>query len=422
MKKRFIAYIMLLSFLILTIPACQDYVTSVDPLIDQAQDDLLTSENQIPFIINGVFTEFTDAVEQTMMLSGLLSDETIFDNRVPNATFPTFDNIDRGEITLDDNSIDGCFNAVGEMRFVADNLVERVDKITFEDAALEARARFVGNFFGGVARMFYAQYFAIDENTPGGVIDAGPFIPQADMYNLAVAKFTAALTHADAYQAKVVNTLLARIYLNQNNYATAATYAASGMVSGDAPYQALYDLEDANWWWTQGGRGRSQVVMDFKYKEMLDADPEEGIVITLGAETKDALAEVAAATGRLFLDPILSNDGSMTFYRQGTYLEETSSINFVTWQENNLILAECALNGQAGDALALVNEVRQSHGISDLAAVDMAVLKLEREKELVNTGARLSDQHRWNEWHLPAGRWKYLPIPDNERNANPNID
>ncbi len=402
MKKQSIILILLLSFLVF-MTACDEFATSVDPLIDQVEDDRLTSEDQVNFLINGVHTEFTDVVEQIELISGLLADELIFDQRVPNATFPTFDNIDDGEILLTDNTVDGCFNALGQVRFFADNLIERIGNINFDDEALENKAYFYGYFYGGVARLFYAGYFGVDETTPGGVIDAGPFIPSDDMYDLAVAKFTTALTYADAYQTKVVNTLMARIYLNQNDYTNAATYAAAGLVDGDDPYQAKYTVEDPNWWWTQGGRGRSQVVLDFRFKDYVDDDATEA--------------------ARVFLDPIEGSDGTI-FYRQGKYLYENSPIDFVNWQENNLILAECALNGAttAETALDYVNAVRTSHSIADLTTVDMDVLMEERDKELMCTGSRLPDQHRWDIWHLAAGKYQYLPIPESERNANPNID
>jgi hypothetical protein len=402
MKKQSIILILLLSFLVF-ITACDKFATGVDPLIDQVEDDRLTSEDQIQFVINGVHTQFTDVVDQIGMLSGLLSDETIFDERVPNATYPTFRNIDNGEIQLIDNSVDGCYDFLGELRFFADNLIERISNIDFSDEALETEAYFYGYFYGGIARFIYATYFADDETTPGGVIDGGPFVPAADMYDLAVEKLTDALDYADDYQTKVVNTLLARIYLFQEDYTNAATFAADGLMEGDNPYQAKYTIEDPNWWWTQGGRGRSQVVLDFRFKDYVDEDSTEA--------------------ARVVLDPIMGSDSTI-FYRQGKYLKETDPIDYVSWEENYLMLAECALNGEntASTALDYINDIRSSHELADLADVDMDVFMEERDKELMCTGSRLPDQHRWDIWHLAAGKWQYLPIPESERSGNPNID
>jgi len=401
MKKQSIILILLLSFLVFN-TACDKFATNVDPLIDQVEDDRLTSEDQIQFVINGVHTRFTDALDVNTLLSDILSDELIFDERVPNATYPQFREIDTGDILRTNNSIDGSYDLLGELRFFADNLIERIGNINFSDENLEAEAYYYGYFYGGVARMFYAAYYGLDETTPGGVIDAGPFIPAAEMYDKAAEKFAEALDYADAYQTEVVNTLLARMDLYQNDYTSAAAYAADGLMEGDDPYQAKYTIEDANYWWTQGGRGRSQVVLDFRFKDYVDEDPAEA--------------------ARVLLDPILGSD-STTFYRQGKYLKETSPFDFVSWQENYLMLAECALKGATTDQTALdyVNAVRSSHGLADLDEVDMDVLMEERDKELMCTGTRAPDQLRWDIWHLKAGLWQYLCIPESEFNANPNL-
>ncbi|MEJ2628978.1 MAG: hypothetical protein P8078_10520, partial [bacterium] len=240
MKKQSIILVLLLCFLIFVIIACDEFSTSVEPLIDEVEDYRLTSESQVDFLINGIHARFTDTYDYTGVLSGILADECIFDRRVPNATYPTFEELDDGDILLDNNSVDNLFEFLGELRFFADNLLERIGDIDFSDETLENKAYFYSNFYGGVARYFYATYFGLDETTGGGVINAGPFIPSADMYDLAVTKLTTALDYADASQAKLVNTLLARIYLYQNEYTDAATYAANGLIEGDAPYQALY--------------------------------------------------------------------------------------------------------------------------------------------------------------------------------------
>ena len=162
MKKQSIFLIFILSLTILL--SCEKWSTSVDPLIDRVEDARLTSESQIPFVINGVKTRFASTHDVLMLLSCLLSDEMFFDANVPNATYPSFRDIDVGQITLDNNSVDGAYNALGELRFFADDLVRRVGAIgTFADANLKNEALFWGNFFGGVARYFYATYFGLTE-------------------------------------------------------------------------------------------------------------------------------------------------------------------------------------------------------------------------------------------------------------------
>jgi len=159
------------------------------------------------------------------MLSDGLSAQLIFDQRVPNATFPTYQEIDIGEIALDNNSVDNPFTGLGELRLFSDQFLERIAAIQFEDADLQREAQFAGNFYGGVARYFYATFFGLEPRMGGGVIDAGPFIPSADMYAQALDKLNAALGFADDYQARVINTLIARIHLYMADFGAARTAA-----------------------------------------------------------------------------------------------------------------------------------------------------------------------------------------------------
>jgi len=403
MKKQSIFLIFILSLTMLWL-SCGKWSTSIDPLIDRVEDVRLTSENQIPFVINGVKTRFATTHDVLMLLCCLLSDEMFFDSNVPNATYPTFADIDVGHITTDNNSVDGAYNALGELRFFADDLVRRVGEVGgFSDANLKNEALFWGKFFGGVARYFYATYFGLTETQGGGIIDNGPFISSADMYNLALEKFTEALTYTDdAYLTRVVNSIIARIYLFEGDYTKAAQFADKGMVEGDDPFQSLHSIDEDNYFWQQAGPGRTQAVVDWRFKDYVVADPNE--------------------LSRVPLDSIKGNN-DVWYYRQGKYLNEKAPINFISWQDNNLMLAECALNGAGtGDALALINAVRASHGIDPLTTVDMSVLKTERDKEICWTGIRLPDERRWSDWHLAAGTWEYLPITERERNINPNID
>ncbi len=397
--KAFFIVLMLATFFV----GCEDFVQNIDPLLSAVEDDRLNSEGQVNFLINGVLARFASTYDNMTVLADGLSDALFFDYNVPNATFPTFQEIDEGDIRLDNNSVDGVLNGLGEMRFLADDLVRRVNEnISFNDQAKKQEALFYGNFIGGVARYMYATYIGLNPTEGGGVIDAGPFIPSSEMYDLAVEKFTEAIANAPSdWHARVVHTMLARIELFRGNYTAAANHAAQGLQEGDDPFQALYTIEVNNYWWVQAGIGRHQWVVDYRFKGYVDADPAEASRIPL-----------AAITG---------NDGTTTYYIQVKYDRDTP-LTLVSWQEAELIQAEVEVrNGDAASALARVNKVRASHGLAPLASVDLDVIYEERDKEFFTLGLRLPDQRRFNRWHLPAGTWMYLPITQSERNANPNL-
>lgn len=398
--KRFSVFITLAALLMLA-GACTDFSNSIDPVINQVPDDRLNDAAQVNFLINGVQVRFATTLAQVMTLSSGLSDEFIFDSRVPNATFPTFRDIDFGTITLDNNSVDGAYNPLGELRFFSDDLVRRVGTISGIDATLAKRANFTGYLYGGIARYLYAAYFALNPTEGGGVIDNGPFIPSAQMYDLALEKLQLALTNAPAAaDARVVSSIIARLHLVRGNFAAARTAAAAGMVSPDPPLQGKYNTQSTNFYWQQAGLGRPQYVADPRFLAYVTADPLE--------------------KNRIALSPIVG--GGVTFQRQSKYATESSPLDFMSWQENSLMLAELDVrDGNAAAALPRVNAVRASHTLAALTAIDLDGIYVERDKELFVTGVRLLDQRRFGKFHLPAGTWQFLPITDDERNNNPNF-
>lgn len=400
MKKINIYILILLASVLMS--SCKDYVTNIDPLIDRITDDLLNDPSQVPFVIAGVQTRFASASTQLNNQADGLSDAFIFDQNVPNATFPTFLDIDRGEITVDNNSVRGVYTALGQDRFYADNLVERVNKITIPDAALKNKALYTGKFYGAYIRYQYATYFGNAPTTGGSPVDGGAFLGATALYDQAIALFKEALTFTtDAKQIRLVNSCIARVYLYKGDFANAATHANLGMISGDNALQGLHNVNQSSDYWGNSGAGRTQFVCDFRFKGYVDADPKEASRIKLASK--------------------LGNDKKITYYYQVKY-GQTASEDQMTWQENNLMLAELALRGQAtGVPLTLVNEVRASHGLDPLLIIDLDVIYVERDKELFCSGSRLPDQRRFNKFHLAAGKWQYFPITSDEINSNKNL-
>jgi hypothetical protein len=219
---------------------------------------------------------------------------------------------------------------------------------------------------------------------------------------LAVEKMEAAIPYAaDSYEQKVVHSAIAKAYLYQGDYDGAATHAAQGLTEGDAPYQALYTPQDPTYFDIEAGSQRNQYTADPRFQAYVEADPSEA--------------------NRLPLEPI--QGGDETFYVQLKYPGPSAPLDVVSWQENNLVLAELIVRGNAsGDAADLINAVRGSHGIGPLAgSVTLDTIYEERDKELFLTGARLPDQRRFDRWHLNADTWKYIPIDQRERDHNPNL-
>lgn len=400
--KKIILFLVLIVLSLVCI-SCKNYVTNVDPLLTAVEDSRLNTEEQIPFVVKGVETKFAIALGQTDVCAAGLSDAFIFPSNVPKINRVTYFEIDAGEIPLTNNSIDAAYNAVGQIRFYADDLVKRTNSISISDTSVRNDALFTGYFYGGYARYLYAEFFGLNPTQGGSPINNGPFISSNEMYDLAIEKFKESLKYLyDDLMIRTVNSAIARAYLYKGDYTNAAVYSENGMVNGDAPFQALYNSIQANAWWANAGALLYEFVADFRFKSYIDADPNEA--------------------NRIKLDSVMSTD-SVMYYYQAIYPEDISPQKIITWQENNLIKAELILRGTgSGDALGLVNEVRSLHNIAPLSSIDLDVIYTERDKELFASGNRLVDERRFNKWHLGTGTWQYLPVTEAERDGNPNIN
>lgn len=398
MKKIYYA----ISFLTLAIIiGCDDYINNVDPLINQVEDPRLTAEGQITFQIAGVKQGFSVISAQIGCESDLLSDALEYSNQNPDASFPQYEEINTGVIALNNNSIAGTWNSLHSLRFMADTLAVRVGQINFTNAALKNEALFTANFYGSIARFYLGTSYALTKTEPGACINAGPFVASVTLLNDAVtlAKNALAFT-TEAYQQRVVNSFIAKIYLVKADYANAALYAANGLKKGDADFTALNHDASNNYFWGRAGNGRKQIHVADRFGAYVKADPKEA--------------------ARVIVKEFVF--GGATHYYQNKYPEKFSPYVFLTWKENNLMLAECVLRGQgSGNALTLVNEIRAVYSITALTAINLDELYIERDKELFCQGTRLIDQHRFGKWHLTSEAWKQFPIPQRERDNNSNF-
>lgn len=397
----------------LILSSCEDFVQEVDPPIDVVDAQSLNSEDQVPFFMTGVIGRYTTHHDNLTVIACGLSDACLFESEfVSDATFPTFQDIDIGEITLDNNSVDGPFNSLGQARLLADEFLARVEEIEFEDTDLESRATYIGALYGGLARYNYATYIGLNETEGGGVIDAGPFVASAEMYALASEKLQLALDNAPGdYESRLVNSLLGKIQLFQGNFTAAAPFLDDGMLMGDVPFQAEFSLESQNAWAAQAGRSRNQYTIDPRFQSYLDENPQEANRILIEVLPESELTDDGIASGA-------------DYYRQIKY-EQPDAINIMSWQENHLMLAELAVrDSDPATARTLIDEVRASHNIDPLPTtetIDIDLILEERDKELFVTGNRMVDQRRTGTFHLPDGTWRYFPITQSERNQNENL-
>lgn len=436
-KLNLLLLVTLLAFTSFT--ACEDWVQTVEPQISVAEDEALDSPEEIPFLITGVESRFAFVYTRLALSADLVSDQLIFDTEMPLATFPTYRDANAAwgnvgdQTTFSDNTTRGVYTPLGGFRFIADDLLERIERVEGISEAVNTRATFVGNFHGAVARYFIGFYFSEDAcgadagigsggpeclETLGGPIDASATISARDMANNEILpKLAAAEAVATPYQQRLINTFRARMLLFLGEYSDAYGFALEGLEEGDAPFQSLHSVQSSNEFYFAAGIGRIQAIPDYRFAQYVEDDPNEA--------------------NRVQVVPAEVNPDR---FRQDVYPDQDSPMNFLTWQENELMLAELeALHGQGTggqlSALGRINDVRASHNIDPLVGVvDEDMIFEERDKELFLRSVRMFDQLRFNRWHptvqgtpgtgltgTPIGPWRGLPIPNDERNQNPNV-
>lgn len=399
--------VLLIITTIMLFNSCKDFVSNTDSLIDRIEDSKLNDPAQIPFLISGLKTKFSTATSYTIVLSDVLSDLFNKNPYIISENSYSYDEIVLGTISLNNGFITKAYRYLGEARFYADNFVERVLKEKIADQELKRKALFTGKFYGGYTRFLYATYFGLSETNGGSPVNGGKFISSDKLYTQAINLFMEALESTnDPWQKRLTNSMIAKSYLYQENYVKAAAFALKGLSIGDPPFSIQFSGQSGyyNRYYLFAGKILLQFIIDNRFPKYIEAEPNEA--------------------NRIKIDSVNSyfNKNVFLFY-QTKYNNLDSPEDLISWQENSLMLAELALRNQAsaGNALTLVNEVRSSHNISPLNNVDLETIYTERDKELFCTGNRLPDERRFNKFHLPAGRWQYLPVPAEERDRNNNL-
>jgi len=450
MRRSLIITVTLFAFLL---TSCDSFTGDVREPNDEVNAEDLTSATDVEFLATGVRAAWANAYGEITVVASLLSDQFRF-GRNGDATFPTFRDIDEGLIGQDNNSNDAVNQFIGEYRRLADDLIIGANNVEFgsNPPITRNQALFLGNLHGANARFLYAAYMGSGPRTPGGVINRSAFIPSPAMYDSARVKFERARALAsDSSERKFVNSAEARSALYagtefgvnaggyENALQRAAELASQGLKEGDDPIQVLFSTQVPTPWFNDGGPGRTQVVAQGDtLNPVVDTyrNPEEL------REFSDVVENNPAEANRIPLAGMNSGgafdvDEGIIEFAQAKFLTRPSPINYLSWQEMNLIRAELEIRGfDAGSesALDLVNAVRSSFDLSALSSLGdnesarLETIAQERDRTLFALGQRLVDQRRLDvlEWHLVdefQGRttFQHLPLNADEENANPNL-
>ena len=278
--------------------ACDTFVSNVDQPKDAAGSAQFSDPAEAEFLITGVQAQWADTHSGVTVLADGLSDEFRFGIN-GNATFPTFAQLDAGIIADDNNSITGALNDLQEYRYLADDLLRRVEEDEGFDlsdpsaSASEEEVRLAANLHGANARYYLATYFG-DPDDPrrgGATIDTSAFIPSPQLYQQAEDKYANALAQAEALEnglrQRQIQSARARaaLYAGTHDFQdsggfqgdaalqAAAQYAQEGLEEGES-WDVLYDLNTGNDYHFDAGVGRLQLaVQDGNFNQLATRNP-----------------------------------------------------------------------------------------------------------------------------------------------------
>ena len=396
------------------------------PAPSQIPADQLEVPGNAPLLVNGAKSDFDCALGSFIVMGGLISDE--LEDGTETASRWVYDRRDVAPsdavYATDDCTGIGTYSPLNKARASADNVFRLLSGWTDEEMPPEvSRTELMANAsaYGGYARVLLGEMFCqsvISHIEPDQTITYGPILTKEEMWQSADSTLTAALDLAtQAGDEELKNMILvgrARARLDLGDAAAAKAdadlvppdfvYNASSASRADRQHNRVFDASNPI--------SGSSASVDTQYYRMHDPRvPVDSTGDTTGAK--------------------------VLFFAQLKYKSADQPIPIASGKEAQLISAEGEIAaGRYHDAVVKINAIRARLGVpaysgpEDEASVK-ALLIEERRRNLFLEGQRLGDVQRFDIALKPApgatfvfgdtyGTTTCLPLPDAERQANPN--
>ena len=412
---------------------------SPDRLLDVRDVDVLdpgtlNTKEALPTLLAGSLSAFQIAFsgagdlsngghEGMVNLSGLLADEYIHAE-----TFPDRQGVDVRSIAPGNGSVKGVFFDLSQARAFADLASSRYN--TFDQGA-DGHSEVLS--LAAYSYLFFAEQFCsgvpFSRLTDAG-IDFGQPQTREQILAIALAKFDSALTFATDNEndelANLARVGRGRVLLNQGQFALAATAVSA------VPTDFVYAIEGSSNSARQNN-GIWNYTVNFFGFSVPDREGVNGLPWQSANDPRVPFEDAGT----------VGFDGETPFFIQGKNPTKESNTILASGVEARLIEAEAALQGgNSGLALQFLNTLRQSAGLSPLAAPGTPAARIdqlfrERAFWLYLTGHRLGDLRRLVRQYgrsqasvFPVGDYhkggEYgsdvnFPVSSDERN-NPNFE
>jgi len=416
--------------IVLTLPIALSACSDASKILDQeapsrVEAKTLDDPSYAQLLVTGAIGDFECAFAQYIIATGLVGDElldaqlgqagwdydrrTIFSGSIP------YSNTQCGA-----NQSPGLYTPVSVARFQADNILRKLQ--AWSDAQVANRQSLIAQ--AATYAGFSLELLA--ESMCSAAIDLGPEMSRTQLATEAESRFSTAITAAQAannanmLNAARIGRARARLNLGKLPEARADAILVPDNFVLNASYSAAIGRRE-NLVWSQMYRGLFSTV-DPTYRNVTwagVADPRV-TVVDAGVNGQDRVTRI---------------------FRQTKYPLISSPIPIARSAEAQLIVAEADLAaGNSGSAVTIINALHTKASIPPYAGGTAAEVKAqiieERRRELFLEGQRLSDVIRYDLTVVPAkdtpfknggsygldkGIQLCFPLPDIERNNNPNI-
>ncbi|TVP42430.1 MAG: RagB/SusD family nutrient uptake outer membrane protein [Gemmatimonadales bacterium] len=412
----------LLFLSVFALGGCDGILSVEAPGLVDAGD--LDNPQNASFLVSGTISDFDCALGAYIVNQGLLG------NELQDAS------VTAGRFSLDQRTITdsspyglgacsanppGIYRPLSTARWSADNALARLDG--WSDNEVANRTRLIGQAaaYSGYSHLLLGEGFCTVV-----IEEEGPEVQPAQAFEAAVARFGRAIESAriagDAPTETMALLGRARTHLNLGNGTQAAADARAALgVNPQFQTVATASSASARRWNRVGDEffgGRITVPPPFRD-------------LTVGGQADSRVNVINTNTlGHDSQTPVwlVTKYGSS---RAATLRD--AALPIATWREAHLIIAEVE-GGQ--EAVNRINLLRGHHGLPTYAGGTTAEIaqqvRTERARELFLEGHHLNDLRRFDLPQIPAagsdyrqggiyGTARCFPLPEVERNSNPNV-
>lgn len=336
--------ILLLLAVIFPMTGCDDLLTVQD--LDVTSETSFVDETAIPALEASVVEEYKDIYEDLILYTGLLGDEW-----VSSGTFGTRIEVDRRSVQTTNATVEGLFSNVSRARAIADFVDGRIATVDTAGEATDERA--LVRALGGLAVVHMAETYC--EGTPmsrfifeENRVEYGPALTRAQVLDSARVRFEGAMDLADAGsdQEYLAQIGLARVLLNEGDYAAAAAEVAS--IPTGWVYVAEHDAQS----------GQNNPIWSFNISQerwsVANGEGGNGLTYRAGMDPR-MLWNRTGGTDRGF-------DRNTAQYDSWKYSDRPAQTVIADGIEARLIEAEAALaaDNTGATMLPILNDLRQN--------------------------------------------------------------